>query len=117
MKVLLPEDIHRDAAAAFLDAGFDVSQIKHSPTSEEFLQKASDVHILCVRSRSRADGQAIRVCRNLMAVGTFCTGTEHIDLDACGKRGHHPVPAGVLNVWDFRLFQRAGAACGHPFNA
>ena len=87
MKVLLIEGIHRDAAAAFLDAGFDVSQLKHSPPAEDLAGRMADVDVLCVRSRTRLGEEALHAADNLLAVGAFCISTEHIDLDLCRKRG------------------------------
>ena len=50
MKALLLEGIHRDAAAAFLDAGFDISQSRHSPPGEELEEKLADINVLCIRA-------------------------------------------------------------------
>lgn len=87
MKVLLLEGIHRDAAAAFLDAGFDVSQIKHSPSKEILVERVADASVLCIRSRTRIGDDVLGAARDLLAVGAFCIGTEHIDLEQCGRRG------------------------------
>jgi D-3-phosphoglycerate dehydrogenase len=87
MKALLLEGIHRDAAAAFLDAGLDIAQSRHSPGSEELLNRMADTVVLCIRSRTRIGENVLNASKDLLVVGAFCIGTEHIDLDLCARRG------------------------------
>ncbi len=87
MKALLLENIHRDAAAAFLDAGLDIAQSKHSPPGEELHSRVADADVLCVRSRTRVGEGVLSAAPDLLVVGAFCIGTEHIDLDLCARRG------------------------------
>ena len=87
MKALLLENIHRDAAASFLDAGLDISQSRSSPPSEELLSRVSDAAVLCIRSRTRIGENVLNASKDLLTVGAFCIGTEHIDLDLCARRG------------------------------
>jgi D-3-phosphoglycerate dehydrogenase / 2-oxoglutarate reductase len=87
MKALLLEGIHREAAAAFLDAGFDISQSRSSPPIEEVVEKMTDTSVLCIRSRTRVGENVLDASKGLLAVGAFCIGTEHIDVELCGKRG------------------------------
>ncbi|HEY3289584.1 MAG TPA: NAD(P)-dependent oxidoreductase, partial [Anaerolineae bacterium] len=87
MKALLLEGIHRDAAAALLDAGFDITQLRHSPTPEEMSARVGDAAILCIRSRTRINSEAMQAAHELLVIGAFCIGTEHIDLELCRRRG------------------------------
>ena len=87
MKVLLLEDIHKDATAAFIDAGFDVSEIKYSPTVAEIIDKSVDTSVIGIRSRTKIGKEILGASGNLLAIGAFCIGTEHIDLEMCEKRG------------------------------
>jgi D-3-phosphoglycerate dehydrogenase len=87
MKALLLENIHRDAAAAFLDAGLDISQSRSSPPGEELLSRVADATVLCIRSRTRIGENVLNASKDLLIVGAFCIGTEHIDLDLCARRG------------------------------
>ena len=85
MKALLLEGIHRDAAAALLDAGFDITQVRHSPALEELTAKVADADVLCIRSRTRINADVLNAAKDLLVIGAYCIGTEHIDLDLCRK--------------------------------
>ena len=87
MKALLLENIHRDAAAAFLDAGLDIAQSRHSPTGDELLSRVADATVLCVRSRTRVSEAILNAAPDLLIIGAFCIGTEHIDLNLCARKG------------------------------
>lgn len=86
MKALLLEGIHRDAAAALLDAGFDITQLRHSPTPEEMSERVGDAAVLCIRSRTRIGSEVLHA-KELLVIGAFCIGTEHIDLELCRRHG------------------------------
>jgi D-3-phosphoglycerate dehydrogenase / 2-oxoglutarate reductase len=87
MKALLLEGIHMDAASAFLAAGFDISQARHSPPVDEMARKGSDAGVLCIRSRTRVTAEVLDACKDLLVVGAFCVGTEQVDTKLCAKRG------------------------------
>ncbi|MGE5248139.1 MAG: phosphoglycerate dehydrogenase, partial [Verrucomicrobiota bacterium] len=87
MKVLLLENIHPDAAAAFAAAGFEVEQVAGSPARKILAQAIGGVDVLGIRSKTRVTEEVLSRASRLLAVGAFCIGTEQIDLDACGSRG------------------------------
>jgi D-3-phosphoglycerate dehydrogenase len=87
MKVLLLENIHPDAGAAFASAGFRVERVPFSPARKVLAQQLGDVCVLGVRSKTRLTEEILDRAPDLLAVGAFCIGTEHVDLAACSRRG------------------------------
>jgi D-3-phosphoglycerate dehydrogenase len=87
MKVLLLENIHPDAGAAFGAAGFAVEQVAVSPARKVLAQAIEDVEIVGIRSKTRITEDVLSRSPRLLAIGAFCIGTEQIDLEACSARG------------------------------
>lgn len=87
MKVLLLENIHPDAGAAFASAGFRVERVPVSPPRKLLLQQLEEVSVLGIRSKTRITADLVDHAPELVAVGAFCIGTEHVDLEACSRRG------------------------------
>ncbi|HEX9191034.1 MAG TPA: phosphoglycerate dehydrogenase [Candidatus Deferrimicrobiaceae bacterium] len=87
VKVLLLENIHPDAGAAFASAGFHVERVPFSPARKVLAQQLGDVAVLGIRSKTRIAADLLDRAPELVAVGAFCIGTEHVDLEACNRRG------------------------------
>jgi len=87
MKVLLLENIHPDAGAAFASAGFPVERVPFSPARKVLAQQLGDVSVLGIRSKTRVTADLLDRAPELAVVGAFCIGTEHVDLEACNRRG------------------------------
>lgn len=87
IKVLLLENIHKDAHDLFKKEGYSVEVINKSLTEDELSEKIRDVSILCIRSKTIVSEKVISKAGKLLAVGAFCVGTNQIDLDACLSRG------------------------------
>ena len=87
MKILLLENIHPDAEAAFAAAGHAVERVAHSPARKVLAQEIGDVSVLGIRSKTRVTADLLERAPDLLAIGTFCIGTEHVDLEACSRRG------------------------------
>ena len=87
LKVLLLENIHEEAVAAFEREGYTVESLRSSPPPEELMERLQDVSILGIRSKTQLDDSLLVNARRLLAVGAFCIGTNQIDLSACDRRG------------------------------
>jgi D-3-phosphoglycerate dehydrogenase len=87
LKVLLLENIHPEAVAAFEREGYAVETLKGSPSPDELAARLQDVSILGIRSKTQVDERVLAAARRLLAVGAFCIGTNQIDLQACERRG------------------------------
>ena len=88
IKVVLLEGVHPDAEKLFRADGYDNIQVYNSTPNDEALREIlSDTHILGIRSRTQLKGQNLAACEKLMAVGTFCIGTNQVDLDSCKTQG------------------------------
>lgn len=88
IKVVLLEGVHPDAEKLFRADGYDNIHVYNStPEDDELQEILKDTHILGIRSRTQLKGQNLATCDKLMAVGTFCIGTNQVDLDECKIQG------------------------------
>ena len=80
--------MHPDAEKLFRQDGYNNIHVYPStPADDELREILSDTHILGIRSRTQLKGQNLAACEKLMAVGTFCIGTNQVDLDHCKAQG------------------------------
>ena len=89
IKVLLLENVHPKAVAAFKNEGFQVELLKGALDEEELIERIKGVSILGLRSKTNLTKRVLEHpnASRLMAVGAFCIGTNQIDLAECEKRG------------------------------
>ncbi|MBZ0204408.1 MAG: phosphoglycerate dehydrogenase [Ignavibacteria bacterium] len=87
IKVLLLENIHKDAVKLFKQEGYSVEVISKSLGESELAEKIKDVSVLGIRSKTQVTEKVLNKAKKLLAVGAFCIGTNQIDLDACSSRG------------------------------
>lgn len=88
IKVVLLEGVHPLAEKSFRDDGYtNVHYYKGSPEPDELKSLLSDAHILGIRSRTYVNEEILQSCKKLMAIGTFCIGTNQVNLDLAKKKG------------------------------
>ena len=87
IKILLLENIHPQAVEHLSDAGYTVETVSHALEEEALAERLEGVHVLGVRSKTAVTEAALARADRLLAVGAFCIGVNHIDLDACARRG------------------------------
>ncbi len=87
ISVLLLENIHPDALRIFEHEGYNVETIKGALSEEELCEKIKDVSILGIRSKTQVTQKVLDHANKLHAIGTFCIGTNQVNLDACCKKG------------------------------
>ena len=87
LKVLLLENIHPEAAAAFTKEGYAVESVAGSLDETALAARLAEVAILGIRSKTQLNERALAGARRLLAVGAFCIGTNQIDLHACERKG------------------------------
>lgn len=88
-RVLLVEGINESAAKAFETAGFTrVEVIKGALDEHELIEELGrGTSLLGIRSRTRITARALEAARDLVAIGAFCIGTNHVDLRAAALQG------------------------------
>ncbi|MCF6319813.1 MAG: phosphoglycerate dehydrogenase [Proteobacteria bacterium] len=90
IKVVLLEGVHPLAQEAFRKNGYNnIVYLKGTPEPHELKELLLDVHILGIRSRTFVTQEILESCNKLMAIGTFCIGTNQIDLE---KARNHGIP-------------------------
>lgn len=86
-KALLLENIHPSAAQIFTSNGFEVELLPNSLGEEELIQKLQNISVLGIRSKTNISQKVIEKTKDLLAIGTYCIGTDQVNLDACLKKG------------------------------
>src|SRR3954454_19914544 len=87
IKILLLENIHPVATAAFAAEGFKVENVKSALPEAELIERIADVHVLGIRSKSQITPAILDAGKRLLAVGAFCIGTNQIKLRHANQRG------------------------------
>lgn len=87
ISVLLLENIHPDAVRIFQQEGYSVETVKGSLSEEELCERIKDVSILGIRSKTMITPKVLDCANKLHAIGTFCIGTNQVNLEECSKRG------------------------------
>lgn len=87
IKVLLLENIHKEAIENFKSEGYDVKTYSKAISKKELLEEIKDVNILGIRSKTDVSKDIIKSAKKLICIGAFCIGTNQIDLDSCAKHG------------------------------
>ncbi len=87
IKVLLLENVHPDAKLIFEKEGYVVESIKGSLPEDELCEKIKDISILGIRSKTQITQKVLDCATKLHAIGTFCIGTNQINLEACTTKG------------------------------
>jgi D-3-phosphoglycerate dehydrogenase len=87
MKVLLLENISKEATEKFQEEGYIIETVNRSLAEEELLEKISDISILGVRSKTEVTKKVLEKAKRLISIGTFTIGINHIDLNTAAEKG------------------------------
>lgn len=87
IKVLLLENVHSAAVAAFEEQGFNVEFHRGALDEDELCEKIKDVSIIGIRSKTNITTKVLEHADKLLAIGAFCIGTNQIDLRTAEKKG------------------------------
>ena len=88
IKVVLLEGVHPLAEEAFRKDGYaNIHYLKGSPDPKDLKLLLADAHILGIRSRTFINEEILSACDKLMAIGTFCIGTNQVDLELARNYG------------------------------
>ena len=87
IKVLLLENVHKDAVEIFRNEGYSVETIDKSPSPEELSRIIKEVSVLGIRSKTNVSGEVLTHAKRLISIGAFCIGTNQIDLNGCLMKG------------------------------
>lgn len=85
MKVLLLENISKQAEEAFIKEGYSVTSYKQSLSEKELLEIIEDISILGIRSKTEITKPVLQKAKKLLVIGAFCIGTNQIDLKEAVK--------------------------------
>jgi hypothetical protein len=68
-------------------AGTTIVRLQHAPSSAELKGLLMNVRVLGIRSRTQLTSEVLAMAPELRAVGSYCTGTNNIDLEAASEMG------------------------------
>ncbi|TGN08152.1 phosphoglycerate dehydrogenase [Leptospira ilyithenensis] len=85
IKVLLLENIHKDAYELFKKDGFDVTLEKDALDEADLAKRIGEIHILGIRSKTNVTPKVLANARRLLTIGCFCIGTNQVDLEGAEK--------------------------------
>jgi D-3-phosphoglycerate dehydrogenase / 2-oxoglutarate reductase len=86
-RALLLENIHPDASARLVKAGYQVEVLPRALGEDELIEAIRDVNLLGIRSGTQVTERVLDAAPALEAIGAFCIGVNQIDLTAASKRG------------------------------
>jgi D-3-phosphoglycerate dehydrogenase / 2-oxoglutarate reductase len=87
MKALLLENIHPEGVRLLTERGIEVETVKGALDEGELIEALRGVQLLGIRSKTNVTKSALEASPDLLALGAFCIGTNHIDLPAAAGLG------------------------------
>ena len=87
MNILLLEKIHSIAAKKLRGLGWNVKTKGSAMTPAELKKVLRNVSALGIRSKTVIDSEILDSAPKLQAIGLFCIGHDHVDLDEASHRG------------------------------
>lgn len=97
-KVLLLENIDKNAVDYFEQNGFIVDQLGHSLNKDDLMEMIIDYEVLGIRSKTKVTKEVIDSAKNLKVIGAFCIGTDQIDIEYCSKKNIEVINAPFSNT-------------------
>ena len=87
VRILLLENVHPSAAERLSAEGYTVETASGALDEAALCERLQGVHVLGVRSKTAVSALALEGADRLLGVAAFCIGVNHIELDACARRG------------------------------
>jgi len=84
---LLLEGVHPKAIERFKSEGYAVETLSDALDEQALAERISEVSLLGIRSKTRVTKEVLAQAKRLLAIGTFCIGTEQVDLAAASANG------------------------------
>lgn len=98
MKALLLENINESAVNYLTKHNIDCELLKISLPENELIEKIKNIEILGVRSKTKITKNVIDNAPDLRVIGSFCIGTNNIDLDYCRTKGIAVINCPFMNT-------------------
>jgi D-3-phosphoglycerate dehydrogenase len=88
IKVVLFENIHPNAVKLYHDNGYtEVETHTRAMNSKDLIKHIHDAHVVGIRSATHIGKEVLDHCKNLMAIGCYCIGTDQVQLREAMIRG------------------------------
>jgi len=88
IQVLLLENISDTAIDIITKHGYtQIKKISGALSEEDLIRELQQVHIVGIRSKTKITRRVLENAPKLQAIGTFCIGTNQVDLEAAAQKG------------------------------
>lgn len=87
IKVLVLENVHQSAVNLFQSENFQLDIVPKALSESELIDRIKDVHLLCIRSKTKVTKPVIDAANSLLAIGCFCIGTDQVYLPDAEQAG------------------------------
>src|SRR3954469_2884676 len=87
IRAVLLEGVHARGAELLGGEGFRVEAHGKALEGEALAKAVAGAHIVGIRSKTQVRGAPLERAKRLLTVGTFCIGTDQVDLKAAAHRG------------------------------
>jgi len=86
-RAVLLDTIDQEAQNQFEQQGFHVSTFREDITPDNLTDLCSDAHVLGIRSGPKLPETTIAHMEDIVAIGCYCVGTDHVDHKAAAEQG------------------------------
>jgi len=87
IRILLLEGVHQSAIDLLENEGFQVESHARALSEEELVEKIPHFHAVGIRSKTRLSAKVFANAKRLLCTGSFCIGTDTVDLDVAMEMG------------------------------
>lgn len=87
VRALLLENIHPSSHDVFRSDGIVVETVSSALKEEELIARLPGVHLLGIRSKTKVTPKVLEHAKDLIAIGTFCIGTNQVALAHAARAG------------------------------
>jgi D-3-phosphoglycerate dehydrogenase / 2-oxoglutarate reductase len=88
INILLLENINQTAINIIEEHGYvNIKIIPGALNEETLIKELKNIHLLGIRSKTRVTRKVLEHAPKLQAIGTFCIGTNQVDLIAASQQG------------------------------
>lgn len=85
--ILLLEGIHPGAKSNLEASGWSVDLLSTALSEDDLVSQLASYEVVGIRSKTKLTEKVLNQSRHLSAIGTFCIGTNQVDLNAANSLG------------------------------
>ena len=87
MNIVLLENIHPEAKSKLESEGFNIQTQSGALGQSELIECLKQADAVGIRSKTQLNSEILKCCTNLKVIGTYCIGTNQVDLNSANTMG------------------------------